>query len=151
MHQHLGQTHSRSNTHKHTCEAALCGLCQFWPAVPSPLHMYEGRDRTEHNQWACHCSSLPQKQLTHLYLTDESWYTQKEGSWILSKAIFNIFVSLFLWNVNRAGHVAYYFRNTISCCICVTHFICMKDLIEETTVAYKLHLVLGQMKWFTLN
>ncbi len=69
MHEHLGHTHSRSNTH--TREAAFCGLCQFWPAVSSLLHMYEGRDRTEHNQWACHCSSLPQKQLTHLYLTDE--------------------------------------------------------------------------------
>lgn len=108
-------TYSRSNPH--TCEAALCGLCQFWPAV-SLLHMYEGRDGAEHNQWACRCSSLPQKQLTHLYLADESQHTQKEGSWIVSKAIVNIFVSSFF--EMRAGLKA---RCTTSCCTCITNVI----------------------------
>ena len=42
-------------------KTALCGLCHFWPTVSSLLHMYEGRDGAEHNQWACHCGSLPQK------------------------------------------------------------------------------------------
>lgn len=107
-----------SSSNAHTCEAALCGLCQFWPAVSSLLHMYEGRDRTEHYQWACHCSSLPQKQLTHLYLADESQHTQKEGSWTLPKAIVNISVSLFF--EMRAGLKA---CRSMFCCVCVTNFI----------------------------
>lgn len=39
----LGHTHTHSRSNVHTCEAALCGLCCFWPAALSLLNMYEGK------------------------------------------------------------------------------------------------------------
>lgn len=51
------------------------------------------REETELSTISGHvtAAACPKKQPTHLYLADESRHTRKEGSWISSKAIFNMF------------------------------------------------------------